>query len=119
MVCLGRNTGKVKFYFFDNNWNLLRLNKLGVEAPLNFTLPKPKNMDKMFALAQRLSEGIPFVRIDLYDTGSQIYFGEYTFYPQGGFDKNLLESTNYQWGQLIDLDLVKKRKSHENNRISN
>jgi hypothetical protein len=35
--------------FFDKNWNLMRLDKRGLlAAPEGFTMPKPKNLDKMF-----------------------------------------------------------------------
>ena len=43
--CYERSTGKPKFYFFDKNWKLKRYNKRGKEAPEDFTMPKPENMD--------------------------------------------------------------------------
>ena len=33
---------------FDKSWNLLRINKRGLEAPKGFTLPKPEKIDEMF-----------------------------------------------------------------------
>ncbi len=103
MVCTERKTGTPKFYFFDRNWNLLRINVRGKEAPENFTLPKPARMDEMFEIAERLSSGIPFVRVDLYNCNEQIYFGEWTFYPDSGFDKNLLPETDLYFGDKINL----------------
>lgn len=103
MVCIDRNIGDTKFYFFDKDWNLLRLNKRGKEAPKDFTLPKPKGMDKMFEIAETLSAGLPFSRIDLYECDGKIYFGEITFFPQSGFDANLLKDTDKYFGDLIDL----------------
>ena len=43
--CIERNTGHPKFYFFDKDWSLRRLNKRGKEAPEGFTLPKPEGID--------------------------------------------------------------------------
>ncbi len=103
MVCLDRASGDTKFYFFNNKWELLRINKRGKAAPKNFTLSKPAPMDKMFELAANLSKGIPFVRVDLYCCEEQIYFGEMTFYPQSGFDVNLLSATDLYLGKLIHL----------------
>lgn len=103
MVCIDRNIGDTKFYFFDKDWNLLRLNKRGKEAPKDFTLPKPGGMGKMFEIAETLSAGLPFSRIDLYECGGKIYFGEITFFPQSGFDANLLKDTDKYFGDLIDL----------------
>ena len=103
MLCYGRQSGNTKFYFFDKEWNLLRLNKMGLTAPNNFSMPKPKSMDEMFRLAGKLSEGIPFVRVDLYNVDGKIYFGEITFFPQSGFDSNLLPNTDRMFGNLIQL----------------
>lgn len=103
MICCDRGFGETKFYFFDNKWNLLRLNKRGKEAPDNFFLPKPKNLDNMFNLAQKLSMNLPYSRIDLYNIDGEIYFGEITFYPASGFDRNLLEETDVLFGNYITL----------------
>jgi len=103
MVCIDRHLGKPKFYFFDRNWNFLRLNKRGVAAPEGFTLPRPEGMERMFEIASILSKGQPFVRVDLYNVDGKIYFGELTFYPDGGVDPNILPSTDQRCGDLLDL----------------
>lgn len=110
MVCIDRNIGAPKFYFFDRDWNLLRLNKRGAAAPEGFTLPKPEGIEKMFEIASTLSKGQPFVRVDLYNVDGKIYFGELTFYPDGGVDPNILLSTDEHWGKLLDLSIVKANK---------
>lgn len=103
MVCLERSSGDTKFYFFDQNWELKRLNVRGKNAPEGFTIPKPDCMDEMFAIAEKLSRGLPFVRVDLYQSNGQIYFGEMTFFPDSGFDANLLPETDEYFGKLIQL----------------
>lgn len=103
MVCLDRHLGDTKFYFFDKDWNFLRLNKRGQAAPEGFTLPKPEGIDEMFRIASELSKGHPFLRVDLYNVDGKIYFGELTFFPDGGVDPNLLPETDLHWGQLIKL----------------
>lgn len=103
MVCLDRHLGDTKFYFFDKNWNLLRLNKRGIEAPADFTLPKPDGMDKMFELAETLSKDLPYARVDFYNVDGHIYFGEITFFPAGGTDANLLQETDILFGSKINL----------------
>lgn len=109
MVCLDRHINDVKFYFFDRDWNLKRLNVRGKNAPEGFTIPKPPCMDEMFDIATKLSEGIPFVRVDLFECDGKIYFGEMTFFPDSGFDANLLPETDLYFGQMIDLDKVARR----------
>lgn len=103
MVCLDRSSGNTKFYFFDEEWNLKRHNKRGQEAPENFTIPKPFCMDDMFEIASQLSKGIPFVRVDLYQSNNQIYFGEMTFYPDSGFDNNITREADLYFSSLIKL----------------
>ena len=103
MMCLDRASGHPKFYSFDRDWNLLRHNKLGKIAPEGFTLPKPKRIDEMFAIAEKLSKDIPFLRVDLYYVDNQIYFGEMTFYPNSGYDFNILPEIDMLYGSMIIL----------------
>ncbi|WP_072828124.1 ATP-grasp fold amidoligase family protein [Fibrobacter sp. UWB12] len=109
MVCLDRHLNDVKFYFFDKDWNLKRLNVRGKNAPDDFTIPKPPCMDEMFEIAAKLSKDIPFVRVDLFECDGKIYFGEMTFYPDSGFDANLLPETDVYFGQKIDLSKITRR----------
>lgn len=60
---------------------------------------KPKNFELMKKLALKLSEGVPFVRVDFFDVEGKVYFGEYTFYDWGG-----MRPFNGLW----DLELGKK-----------
>ncbi len=103
MLCLDRNSGDTKYYFFDREWNLLRYNIRGKNAPEDFTLPKPSTMDKMFEIAKVLSEGFSYLRVDLYSCSDKIYFGELTFFPQSGFDANLLKETDELFGSKVRL----------------
>lgn len=107
MVCLDRHINDVKFYFFDKDWNLKRLNVRGKNAPEGFTIPKPSCMDEMFEIAAKLSKDIPFVRVDLFECDGKVYFGEMTFYPDSGFDANLLPETDEHFGSLMDLTKIK------------
>lgn len=106
LTCIERSTGNPKFYFFDKDWNLLRYNKRGKEAPADFTLPKPENIEEMFRIASELSKGIPFLRVDLYNSSGKIYFGELTFFPDSGWDPNRLPEIDLYFGDLVDLERV-------------
>lgn len=106
MLCVDRFTDDIKYLFFDKEWNFLRINKRGLSMPKGFTLPKPPQMDKMFELASKLSEGVPFLRVDFYICNGKIYFGELTFFPDSGMTKNLPHETQLRWGNKIDLSLA-------------
>lgn len=103
MVCTERETGHPKFYFFDKQWNLKKYNIRGKEAPDGFTLHKPDCIDEMFSIAEKLSKGIPYVRVDLYCIDGLVYFGEMTFFPDSGLDANLLKEADVYWGNLLIL----------------
>ena len=108
LICLERNLGRPKFYFFDKEWKLRRLNKRGKEAPEGFTVPKPEGMDEMFQIAACLSKGIPYARVDLYNIDGVIYFGEITLFPASGFDPNRLPEADLYFGEKIVLPQVTK-----------
>lgn len=42
-------------------------------------VPRPECLDRMLSAAARLSEGFPEVRVDFYEAGGRLYFGEMTF----------------------------------------
>jgi hypothetical protein len=107
MLCIDREKGEPKFYFFNKRWELKRYNILGKNAPKDFTIPKPRCIDKMFDIAENLSKNIPFVRIDMYISKEKIYFGEFTFYPSSGMDPNYLTETDILFGDMININSLK------------
>jgi hypothetical protein len=59
--------------------------------------------DEMLQVASLLSKGIPFVRIDLYECDSCIYFGEITFYPASGLGRFNPDKYDSIFGDIIKL----------------
>ncbi|MCL2758151.1 MAG: hypothetical protein FWE64_02400 [Alphaproteobacteria bacterium] len=47
-------------------------------------IPRPKHLEKMLALSEKLAAYFPLVRVDLYQCGDKIYVGELTFCPADG-----------------------------------
>lgn len=68
---------------YDLEWNLLDMD-LGRAHNRDIIMPKPKNLEQMIAIAKKLSKDFMFVRVDLYDLGEKIVFGELTPIPMGG-----------------------------------
>lgn len=64
---------------------------------------KPKNLDQMIEVAKRLSEDFPYVRVDLYNIGGRIYFGELTFYPSSGYGHFSHDSFDFELGKLFSI----------------
>lgn len=107
MIATERETGNPKFYYFDRDWNFLRINRDSKSIPDNFEFDKPNKLDEAFEYANILSEGFPFVRVDFYILDNKIIFGELTFTPGAG--ANLLggewtHETDDYFGNFINLD---------------
>ena len=105
MLCAGREEGWPKFYFFDRDFQLLRINRDSQAAPEGFSLPKPAGLDKAFAIADRLSKPFDFVRVDLYLTPHGVRFGELTFTPAAALDNKRLPETDLRFGRRMEETL--------------
>ena len=64
---------------------------------------RPSSFDEMKALARKLSQGIPFVRIDFFYVGTKVFFGEYTFLDWGGF-RAFGDNWDFEIGKLLELE---------------
>jgi len=64
---------------------------------------RPKNLDDMLACARSLSQGLPFVRVDLYAITGRTVFGEMTWQPAAGRNGFLPEGYNKYWGDELRL----------------
>lgn len=73
----------LRFDFFDMDFNHLDITNIHPQS--GKVIAKPKHFEEMREIAAKLSKGMKFVRVDLYDFNGKIYFGEYTFFHGGGF----------------------------------
>lgn len=64
---------------------------------------KPKHFDRMAYIAGELSKGHPFLRVDLYEIGNDIYFSELTFSPNSGMMPFAPENYDRILGDMIVL----------------
>lgn len=88
--------------FYDANWNLLDVSSDCPKA--NRELIRPVGLDKMVQLAEKLSKGFPFVRVDLYNIQGKIIFGELTFYPWSGYVKFTPDSFDLEMGKCFNTN---------------
>lgn len=66
-------------------------------------LPRPKRFNQMLNIAERLSEGFPIVRVDLYEVDGKVYFGELTFTSLGGFMDYITQKQLLCMGEKVKL----------------
>lgn len=105
---------ETKFDFFDMDFNHLPI----TNGHPNATKPiaKPKGFDEMKEIARNLSQGMPHVRVDLYDINGEIYFGELTFCHWGGWVSFKPEEWDYKFGELIELpEKITSQRRYEKN----
>jgi len=103
LVCSNRfsNTGLCED-FYDCDWNLLDLKRPNHPNAKEY-IERPAELNQMIRLAEELSKGIPFLRVDLYDVHGHVYFGECTFYPAAGFEPFADEQWDRVLGEWIEL----------------
>ena len=81
-VCTERSKGPY-FDIMDRDWNMIP-NVITGAKNCPYPLVKPDNYDEMLFVAEKLSEDLPFCRVDLYNVDGKIYFGEMTMTPATG-----------------------------------
>lgn len=102
MINSDRNSDKpTKADYFDRHFNWLDFTWGYQHAEVR--PQKPEKFEEMIEIAEKLSKGMPHIRVDLYDTCSQIYFGELTFFDGSGFDKIEPAEWDYKLGSMIRL----------------
>ena len=87
--------------YYDENLDNVKIN-----WGFNFSEnpgPLPSNINELKQIAEKLSEGINSVRVDLYTDLNNIYFGEFTFYDGAGFDKIEPIEWDYKLGSYITI----------------
>lgn len=91
----------LRFDFFDMSFNHLPVKQQTKNSETE--IKKPKGFEEMIKIARKLSKGLPHVRVDLYDINGQIYFGELTFYHNGGHEPFIPDSFDMDLGAFLNL----------------
>lgn len=105
-LVFNRDYGERKYVrqIFDASWKRIKIDNKD-NTP---DFPKPVSFDEMLFLAKQLSNGFPFVRVDLYEVNDKPVFGEMTFTPgfnafYGGYGNKVLKL-----GELCDISSQKQ-----------
>ncbi len=104
-TCSNRDDHGAEVMTYDRDWNPMpevcvfddrnRRGSLMVEPP---------RMEEMLMVAETLAKGFPCVRLDLYYTRGQIYFGEITFTSLGGMMNFYTSDFLLKCGTMVDLN---------------
>ena len=93
--------------FFDINWihqEFIGLNPKACHS--HIPIDCPANLVTQIQIARKLSNGIPFSRVDLYSVGNKVYFGEITFFPMSGMGVFCPSEYNRILGDMIKLPQI-------------
>lgn len=98
------DTGEQDYYldYYDTDWNWLDIT-LDTHEHIGVEIQRPLILDKMLEISRELSSEFPFVRVDLYDVGGEIYLSELTFVPTGGNMKLYPKKTKDEWGNWLKV----------------
>lgn len=81
---------------YDRGFNLLPVKETRENYPLKIKMPE--NFHQMVEIAEKLSNGIPHVRVDLYNIKGKIFFGEFTFFHGSGLSNFFIPK---EWDKIF------------------
>jgi hypothetical protein len=92
---------ETKFDFYDMDFN--HLDFTNGHPNSNKELKKPDKFEEMIVLAEKISEGFPHERVDLYNINGKLYFGEITFFHWSGLTPFKPEKWDRIFGDWFNL----------------
>ena len=87
---------------FDIDWKPVSWT-VGPHKLVTDDVRKPERFEEMIQIVKILCAGFSHVRVDLYEIGGQIYFGEMTFTSSSGMEEFSPASVDYEIGKLWDI----------------
>lgn len=100
-----------KANYFDVQGERLAFGEKACPPDFNKELKLPDNLQEMVTLAEKLSAGHPFLRVDFYSLNGNIFFGELTFFPASGMGVFTPDSWDDSLGSWIDLSEIKNNST--------
>ena len=102
LVCSERHKSGLKEDWFTTNWEHLPIRRPTHENS-NKKLNRPEKLEEIIDLAEKISNGLRFSRIDFYIVDGKIYFGEITFFPTSGYTRFVPNEYDRILGQYITI----------------
>lgn len=105
-VDFDRFTGH-KRNLYDTDWNYLDV-EIKYPTHPEIKIAKPKELNTMLMLAEKLASVYPHVRVDFYTFDNSIYFSEITFFHASGMGKITPQQFAEEMGAWININQVKQ-----------
>ena len=94
--------------YYDCSGKLLKVGEKVCPPNFDITINIPNCISVMKKLAEKISNNIPFCRVDFYYANGKIYFGEITFYPASGFGEFLPKDFDEVLGNYLILPRLER-----------
>jgi hypothetical protein len=94
--------------FYDVDWQLLPFTWCHWKAnkplwPNGRPVERPAELEEMLSVARTLAQEFDYIRVDLYDCGGKVYFGELTLHHGGGWERFDPPRYDLFFGNKLDL----------------
>lgn len=108
-VCTDRDNKEkgLAVTFYDINWNRMPFRRHYRNDDKE--IAKPKNYERMIELTEKICKKIIFARVDWYEIGGRLYFGEVTFFPGAGMEEFEPEEWDYKIGNMLILPEIEEK----------
>jgi hypothetical protein len=97
LLMIGDRFGPIKKQFFTRDLKPIDIRRDSGKLEDDYQFPK--NYKEMIRVAEALSAGFDFIRVDLYNVKGKIYFGELTCYPAGGLAPFIPREWDFIFGE--------------------
>lgn len=106
-VYTNRDGGNAECMVYDKQWNahpeyMMTSSNFSI---IKYDIPKPAHLEEMLKIAARLSEGNPEMRVDLYEVGGKVYFGELTMTAACGLMNHFTDEFMTLMGSKVVLPI--------------
>lgn len=96
------NHATASISFLNLDWTFAEYERSDYK-PLTRIPPKPLNYEKMLEICETMSQGVKFLRVDLYEVNGKIYSSELTFHPGSGFTRFKNDAHDVEIGNMLGL----------------
>ncbi|MCV6628471.1 MAG: glycosyl transferase [Flavobacteriaceae bacterium] len=102
------DTGRMKDHkrnLYDSQWNPI---ECSWEYPVGDWESRPELFENMRMLGETIAKDFSYIRVDFYNIGDKLYFGEITFHAGGGLGRFYPASFDAKFGEMLVLPIQKK-----------
>lgn len=103
------NHATASISFVNLDWSFSPYERSDYKS-INELPQKPSCFEEMIEISKKLSAGIPFLRVDLYQINNHVYFSELTFSPGSGFMPFKNPKHDIEIGNMLQLNADKNNK---------